>query len=79
MWELAFYAVADILKQRPKTPTLKHRAIVHLEDVTHSFAYTRTVLHSLEDQIREEIARLGGNPRLEALLNKLQHTSAHHL
>ncbi|KIJ66067.1 hypothetical protein HYDPIDRAFT_110204 [Hydnomerulius pinastri MD-312] len=63
--------IMDILKQRPKTPTLKHKAIAYLKDTTHSFDYTLNVMRSLEKQIREEVARLGGNPILEALLNKV--------
>ncbi|KAG1716217.1 hypothetical protein ID866_957 [Astraeus odoratus] len=63
--------ILDILKQRPKTPTLKHQAITYLKEVTNSFDYTLCVMRSLEKQIREEIARLGGNSILEMLLDKL--------
>ncbi|KIM63899.1 hypothetical protein SCLCIDRAFT_1213696 [Scleroderma citrinum Foug A] len=63
--------ILDILKQRPKTPSLKHQAIAYLRDVTHSFDYTLQVMRSLEVQIRDEIFRLGGNPVLEALIDKL--------
>ncbi|KAF8558379.1 farnesyltranstransferase [Imleria badia] len=64
--------IMDILKQRPKTPTLKLRAIAYLKDTTRSFDYTLSVMRSLENQIREEVTRLGGNPILEALLDKVR-------
>ncbi|KAF9222464.1 terpenoid synthase [Gyrodon lividus] len=63
--------IMDILKQRPKTPTLKLRAISYLRDTTRSFDYTLSVMRSLENQIRQEVTRLGGNPILEALLDKV--------
>ena len=50
---------------------LKHLAISYLKEVTHSFEYTLSVLNSLEAQARAEVTRLGGNPELEAILNKL--------
>ncbi|KAI6111948.1 isoprenoid synthase domain-containing protein [Pisolithus croceorrhizus] len=60
-----------ILRQRPKTPTLKHHAIAYLRDTTHSIDYTLSVMRSLRKQIREETTKLGGNPILETLLEKL--------
>jgi geranylgeranyl diphosphate synthase type 3 len=43
-----------------------------LEDVTASFEYTREVMKSLDRQVREEVERLGGNPKLIALLDQLK-------
>ncbi|KAI6148443.1 isoprenoid synthase domain-containing protein [Pisolithus tinctorius] len=63
--------ILDILKQRPKTSTLKHQAIAYLKDTTHSFDYTLCVMRSLEKHIQEETARLGGNPILKTLLERL--------
>ncbi|KAI5981298.1 isoprenoid synthase domain-containing protein [Pisolithus marmoratus] len=63
--------IMDILKQRPKTPTLKHQAIAYLKDTTRSFDYTLCVMRTLEKLIREEITKLGGNPMLETLLERL--------
>lgn len=63
--------ILDILKQRPKTPTLKCKAIAYLKDITHSFDYTLSVMRSLEKLIQEETAKLGGNPILETLLERL--------
>ena len=67
----SFKQITDILKQRPKTPSLKRQAIAYLENVTYSFDYTLRVMQSLEMQIRDEIHKLGGNPVLETLIDKL--------
>ncbi|KAF7303777.1 hypothetical protein MIND_00607300 [Mycena indigotica] len=61
----------DTLQKRPKTPTLKSHAISYLEVHTKSFEYTRSVLASLGKQMRAEVARLGGNEGLEAIMNSL--------
>ncbi|KAG1748626.1 isoprenoid synthase domain-containing protein [Suillus lakei] len=61
----------NVLQKRPKTPTLKHHAIEYLRDITKSFDYTLAVLTKLEQQARGELERLGGNPMLSALLDKL--------
>jgi len=42
-----------------------------MRDRTKSFQYTWRVLDTLERQSREEIKRLGGNPKLEALMDML--------
>ncbi|KAF9058334.1 isoprenoid synthase domain-containing protein [Rhodocollybia butyracea] len=64
----------DIIKQRPKSPTLKQRALEYMEKQTKSFAYTVGVLRVLERRIDEEMDVLGGNPRLRKLLDKLRVT-----
>jgi geranylgeranyl diphosphate synthase, type III len=51
---------------------LKQGIISYLEEVTHSFEYTVGVLNSLEAQVRSELTRLGGNPILEAIFDKLE-------
>jgi geranylgeranyl diphosphate synthase type 3 len=61
----------DILQQRPETPTLKDHAVSYLERETGSFDYTYRILVKLERQTRVELARLGGNPLLEAIVDKL--------
>jgi geranylgeranyl diphosphate synthase, type III len=61
----------DVLHQRPKNSMLKHHTIAYLKEVTHSFEYTLSVLSSLEAQARAEVTRLGGNPKVEAIINKL--------
>ncbi|KAG1726877.1 isoprenoid synthase domain-containing protein [Suillus paluster] len=63
--------IMNVLQKRPKTPTLKHHTINYLRDTTKSFDYTLAVLRKLERQGREEVERLGGNPMLSAILDKL--------
>ncbi|CAG7846589.1 Geranylgeranyl pyrophosphate synthase Short=GGPP synthase; Short=GGPPSase; AltName: Full=(2E,6E)-farnesyl diphosphate synthase; AltName: Full=Dimethylallyltranstransferase; AltName: Full=Farnesyl diphosphate synthase; AltName: Full=Farnesyltranstransferase; AltName: Full=Geranylgeranyl diphosphate synthase; AltName: Full=Geranyltranstransferase [Serendipita indica DSM 11827] len=63
--------IINVLQKRPSTPTTKRYAVEHMKRVTHSFAYTRSVLNILDKQIREEVHRLGGNSKLEALLDQL--------
>ncbi|KAF8341870.1 terpenoid synthase [Amanita rubescens] len=63
--------VLNVLQKRPSTPTLKIHAIEYLQTHTRSFDYTLSVLETMEGQVREEIARLGGNRGLEALVEYL--------
>ncbi|PCH41867.1 terpenoid synthase [Wolfiporia cocos MD-104 SS10] len=67
-------SLLSILQKRPSTPTLKDHAVAYLENQTKSFAYTSQVLDKLERQVRGELARLGGNPGLEAIVNALAKT-----
>ena len=43
-----------------------------MDKATSSFAYTRSVLAHLEKQAYAEVARLGGNKKLEKILEFLQ-------
>ncbi|KAI8978209.1 terpenoid synthase [Trametes punicea] len=63
--------ILNVLQKRPTTPTLKKHTIAYLRDHTKSFDYTIGVMDDLEAQIREEIARLGGNSRLEKIMDIL--------
>ncbi|KAJ7905040.1 isoprenoid synthase domain-containing protein [Mycena leptocephala] len=63
--------ILNTLQKRPRTPTLKVNAISYLDKKTNSFEYTRSVLINLEQQLRAEIARLGGNKGLEAIVDRL--------
>ncbi|KAF7377699.1 hypothetical protein MSAN_00192900 [Mycena sanguinolenta] len=63
--------VLNTLQKRPRTPTLKIHAISYLDKHTQSFSYTLSVLSNLEMQIRAEVARLGGNKGLEAIVDAL--------
>lgn len=63
--------VMNVLQKRPTTPTLKHHTVDYLRTQTKSFDYTLAVMSSLERQVREEIARLGGNPQLENIMDAL--------
>ena len=60
-----------MLQKRPNTPTLKKHTIAYLRDHTKSFDYTLDVMDDLETQIKAEIARLGGNPGLERIVDLL--------
>ncbi|KAF9816784.1 hypothetical protein IEO21_03864 [Rhodonia placenta] len=63
--------VLNVLQKRPTTPTLKVHTVAYLRDHTKSFDYTISILRSLETQIRNEIARLGGNKGLEQIMDAL--------
>lgn len=63
--------VLNVLQKRPTTPTLKVHTVAYLRDHTKSFDYTIDILRSLETQIRNEIARLGGNKGLEQIMDAL--------
>jgi len=63
--------VMNVLQKRPTTPTLKIHTINYLKNETKSFAYTQSVLTNLEAQTRNEIAKLGGNKGLEAIMDLL--------
>ncbi|KAG9050356.1 geranylgeranyl pyrophosphate synthetase [Tulasnella sp. UAMH 9824] len=64
--------ILNVLSKRPGTPTMKRYAVNYMRDRTASFEYTRGVLDKLDKQARAEVARLGGNPKLEAILDALQ-------
>ena len=60
----------DILKQHTKSVEIKQYALKLMEN-TGSFEYTRKHLAKTEKSARDEIARLGGNPKLDGLLDLL--------
>ncbi|XP_028033153.1 geranylgeranyl pyrophosphate synthase [Bombyx mandarina] len=62
--------VLHILRQRTRDVEVKRYCITLLEKLG-SFRYTRGILNDLDARAREEVARLGGNPQLEALLDDL--------
>lgn len=72
MWRLLTFIVVDIIRQRPKTPTLKKKAIGYMQDRSKSFEYTLEVLRTMQKLADAEVQRLGGNPRLEKLLDMLR-------
>jgi geranylgeranyl diphosphate synthase, type III len=43
-----------------------------MRDQTKSFEYTLQVMNNLEQQARDEIARLGGNPYLTKIVDALK-------
>ncbi|EAU91842.1 farnesyltranstransferase [Coprinopsis cinerea okayama7 len=63
--------VLNVLQKRPPTPTLKIHTINYLRDRTKSFDYTLSVLKKLEAQLRQEIAKLGGNEKFERIIDLL--------
>ncbi|KAI0710311.1 terpenoid synthase [Cerioporus squamosus] len=63
--------ILNVLQKRPTTPTLKKHTINYLRDHTKSFDYTLGVMDELEAQVKAEIARLGGNPKLEKIMGAL--------
>ncbi|KAG0201005.1 geranylgeranyl pyrophosphate synthetase [Mortierella sp. NVP41] len=60
----------NILKQKPTEPELKVYA-VSLMNKTKTFEYCRQQLALYEERAREEIRRLGGNARLEKIIDRL--------
>lgn len=63
--------ILNVLQKRPETPTLKLHIVEHLRNRTKSFDYTLSVMSSMEHQVLQEIARLGGNKGLEAVIDHL--------
>lgn len=66
--------ILNVLSKRPGTPTMKRYAVNYMHNHTDSFRYTECVLARLEGQARGEVARLGGNPHLEAIIDALKVT-----
>jgi geranylgeranyl diphosphate synthase, type III len=64
------FAISDIIRQRTKDIEVK-RYCVNLLDKFGSFEYTRQVLAQLDNEARDEVANLGGNPLMESLLDEL--------
>ncbi|KPJ02936.1 PREDICTED: geranylgeranyl pyrophosphate synthase [Papilio xuthus] len=62
--------VLHILRQRTRDVEVKRYCVSLLERLG-SFQYTRDALQALDAEARAEVARLGGNPLLEALLDEL--------
>ncbi|TMW46775.1 hypothetical protein DOY81_008144 [Sarcophaga bullata] len=62
--------VLHILRQRTQDIEVKKYCIRLLEKLG-SFKYTREVLEKLDNEARAEVNRLGGNPYMEILLDKL--------
>jgi geranylgeranyl diphosphate synthase type 3 len=61
---------SDILRQRTQDVELKKYFITLLEKFG-SFSFTRHTLEELDAEARAEIAKHGGNPELENVLNEL--------
>ncbi|KAI0343485.1 terpenoid synthase [Trametopsis cervina] len=63
--------ILNVLQKRPSTPTLKKHTINYLRDQTKSFEYTRSVMATLEQQVYDEVKRLGGNQGFEQIMRTL--------
>jgi len=63
--------VMKIIRQRPEDIEVKKFCISLLEEAG-SFSYTLGVMRDLDESIRGEIARLGGNPVLEKVMDELR-------
>ncbi|XP_074597836.1 geranylgeranyl pyrophosphate synthase quemao isoform X2 [Brevipalpus obovatus] len=61
----------NILRQRTQDEAIKKLAVQILEEAG-SFKYCRDVLKKYDQEAREEIAKLGGNPLLLKLLDAMQ-------
>lgn len=62
--------IVDILQQRTTDVDVKKHCVSLLEEAG-SFEYTRSVLQKLNAEIREEIANLGPNKYIDAVLDEL--------
>ncbi|BES88023.1 Polyprenyl synthetase [Nesidiocoris tenuis] len=62
--------VFNILRQRTRDIEVKRYCVSLLEKFG-SFAYTRDILASLDEEARNEVRSLGGNPHMEAVLDEL--------
>lgn len=66
--------ILNILKQRTEDMDIKRHAVDYMESVG-SFRYTLDVLNALYAQCESEVAKLGGNPKLLAILVDLHKTT----
>ena len=70
------YVLIDILRTRPTAPASLNLAIAYLQQQG-SFVFTFKVLKHLEQVVRDEIKRLGGNPNLEQFMERIQPPNFH--
>ncbi|TXT08780.1 hypothetical protein VHUM_02908 [Vanrija humicola] len=64
--------ILNVLQKKTTSHSLKAHTVEYLRDHTKSFEYTRGVLAQLLKQLREELASLGGNKALEAIIARLE-------
>jgi geranylgeranyl diphosphate synthase type 3 len=58
------------MQQQTRDVELKKYCMTLMEKFG-SFSYTRRILKELDAQARAEVAKLGGNPELEKVLNEM--------
>lgn len=61
----------NILKQKTERVEVKRYAVEYMKRMG-SFEYTLSVLRELDTRARELVERLGGNPLLEQILDKMK-------
>jgi geranylgeranyl diphosphate synthase type 3 len=61
---------SGILQQRTENVELKKRCVKFLEEFG-SLRYTRQTLEELDAELRTEVAKHGGNPLLDDILDEL--------
>ena len=61
---------SGILRQRTRDVELKKYCVTLLEKFG-SLSYTRRTLEELDAELRAEVAKLGGNPMLEDVLDEM--------
>jgi geranylgeranyl diphosphate synthase type 3 len=61
---------SGILQQRTQNVELKKRCVKLLEEFG-SLSYTRQTLEKLDAELRTDVAKHGGNPLLDYILDKL--------
>ena len=61
---------SDILRQRTRDVEVKKYCITLLEKFG-AFSYTRKTLEELDAEARAKVAKFGGNPLLEEVLDEL--------
>ncbi|XP_075216134.1 geranylgeranyl pyrophosphate synthase quemao isoform X2 [Lycorma delicatula] len=66
----ADHQIIHILRQRTRDMEVKKYCITLLEKFG-SFQYTYDILQQLDEEARAEVARLGGNPLMEGILDEL--------
>lgn len=64
--------ILSILKQKPTQHDVKKYAVAYMDEKTDSFAYTRSVLITLQRKARDQVEAHGGNPLLSRILDMMK-------
>lgn len=65
----------DTLQLRPKDEATKRKALMYMNDQTKSLDHTFDVLCKLEKTANEELQKLGGNPELSSIFERIRFSS----
>ncbi|KAF8456077.1 isoprenoid synthase domain-containing protein, partial [Kalaharituber pfeilii] len=63
--------IINILKQQTKDEDVKLYAVKYMQEQTHTFEYTKKVVEKFGRDAMDMVKELGGNPQLEAILQKM--------